>query len=177
MISISITIFGPIVAVAFTAIMNEVDISILYVIEKYIMCFDVWTNFWCVILTYNTFNKLYIKLFGKCCHNKCQLLWNKCVGNNKDIIMVNKELSMTQKSNSSHGTISTNTNTNTITPKTNTLPVQLPSFNDIPSLESVPTGTATMTPQPSNSPEIVIMTKGKTNLEMVQSQSDNRDAV
>lgn len=61
--------------------------------QTFATLFDLYTNFLCVVLTYNTFNEIYGKL---CCKldRMCYKCWTKLVRNaeNKDVDMVSKEL-------------------------------------------------------------------------------------
>eukprot|EP00484_Ammonia_sp_Unknown_P018404 CAMPEP_0197039850 /NCGR_PEP_ID=MMETSP1384-20130603/16622_1 /TAXON_ID=29189 /ORGANISM="Ammonia sp." /LENGTH=224 /DNA_ID=CAMNT_0042470513 /DNA_START=354 /DNA_END=1028 /DNA_ORIENTATION=- len=89
-ISISITLSFPCISVIFPVIMDDDNITMLYVIEKYIVCLDVWSNLWCVLLTYNTFDPLYNNLCG-CVHKRCQKVWSKWIessGFNDERMMV-----------------------------------------------------------------------------------------
>ena len=43
---------------------------------------DLFTNFWCVILLFKTFNDYYIKIC-KCCDTKCKICWNRIVSDDK----------------------------------------------------------------------------------------------
>ena len=157
---------GPFIAVGFTIILGDADISILYVTEKYIGCFDVWTNFWCVILSYHVFNDLYHKLCG-CLHSKCQSLWIKCVG--KPVAITNDE-SMIGQDLSTNNSNQSNVSTPGLTvTRTNSLPTNTPGFSAASSIDS-----ETVTPNHGvkDIPVYLPQTTGNLQLQMVPSISD-----
>ena len=50
-----------------------------------VVMFDQYTNYWCIILSYKHFNKLYTKLCGSC-HNCCDWVWLKCYEDMESVI-------------------------------------------------------------------------------------------
>ena len=49
---------------------------------------DIYTNFICIVLSFNYFNKYYYKLCGKC-DSKCHRLWGQCLRKNSEKAEVN----------------------------------------------------------------------------------------
>ena len=71
---------------------------------------DIFTNFVCIIFSFNYFDNLYLSICG-CMHNLCKLCWYKIVGNADDIInkthqhVIDSQLSATKNDISHKGTL------------------------------------------------------------------------
>ena len=74
-----------IVSTLITAIFVTLETSIwsnsipVFMISRLLVINDVFTNFWCIILSSSIFNNWYLKIC-KCCHLRCESCWYRIVG-------------------------------------------------------------------------------------------------
>ena len=80
--SVSFTFIVPIAIIFVNTIQNE-TVSVL--IGSIVSSLDMFTNFLCVMLSFNYFDNLYLMICGRM-HNLCKLCWYRIVGNTDDVI-------------------------------------------------------------------------------------------
>jgi len=77
--------------------------------------FDVYTNYICILLSYNCFDKMYVKVCGKC-DKKCRAICIEKILNKKKTKGDYKEVSMVSKTSMTSVTMETETHFTSITP-------------------------------------------------------------
>eukprot|EP00483_Globobulimina_turgida_P009064 UN09082 len=120
-ISLSITVLVPIIMIFITATAPTAFVgTTAFLIGNNV---DVYTNFWCVMLSFTHFESYYNRVCG-CFHFKCRKCWFKVLGRDARILAAEqkkKVLSLTTQVSSSAGSAASNSSK----PTTDTAAVQV----------------------------------------------------
>ena len=83
-----ITIAMTISSLIITSINEISDTESSFMVQKFSLLFDIYSNFGCIMLSYTPFNQLYYKLCD-CMDMRCRVMWSNCVGVESKLAHIN----------------------------------------------------------------------------------------